>query len=323
MTDGVYMRLFIVTIIMILSRVEKAGAYFVRNGALWCKKSVTPVVGSALQGFTTCRSRRAMTLAAATSHHHQVGGISASEVAIYFKSERLPSQSDGRVIILEANAESQESLVEQALNSAEKGAPVEDPYGAVLWPSAKLVANTILSKYRREELEAMTVVELGTGTGLVSIITALAGCKNVMATDFNPLPLSLLQRAAELNGVGAGIIKTQLFDVKAMEEQRMPQCDLLLVADMLYEPATAVAVAHRVAEAVQTHGARVIVGDSPNRPGRPHFLATLKELLKREDVEFASVKGESVIGVRHELISDKRSVDPVKSKELEMGLLEI
>ena len=266
--------------------------------------------------------RRSSTAQAAVKGTHKVGNITASEVAIHFDSDRLPKELGGKVVILEANAESQESLVELALESEEEGTPVEDPYGAVLWPSAKLVANTILRNYNKRDLENMTIVELGTGTGLVSIITALAGCKRVIATDFNPLPLSLLEKGAELNGVSERIT-TQLFDVKAIEVQQVPRCDLLLVADMLYEPATAVAVAHRVVEAINSHASKVIVADSPNRPGRPDFTRTLNDLLKTQRIEFAAVRGETVTGVRHELISDKTSVDPVISRELEMGLLQI
>ena len=272
---------------------------------------------------STCSTRASCgsLLANPRESYHSVAGITTSEVAIRFDaplSDRIHTKG-GTVIILEATSESQEALVDVALESEDKS-PAEDPYGAVLWPSSKLVGNTVLQKYSREELERMKIVELGTGTGLVSIICALAGCKSVVATDFNPLPLQMLEKAAALNGVDKDSIKTELFDVKAIESQRVPTCDLLLVADMLYDPATAVAVAKRVAEAV-SKGSSVIVGDSPNRPGRPHFIACLTELLPDQPVEFSTVKGESVVGIRHDLISDHRSVDPVRSHELEMGLL--
>jgi predicted nicotinamide N-methyase len=245
------------------------------------------------------------------------------------------------VTILEATSEAQEILVNSALEAVEdeydgdgdgrRGIRdfEQDPYGVVLWPSAKLVGNVLLERFSSAELQALTILELGTGTGLVSLVAARAGCKKVIATDFNPLTLSIVKRAAVVNGIPEGCITTQLFDVKAHSTQPLPACDLLLVADMLYEPATAVAVARRVAEVVRMNddggpGVRVIVGDSPNRPGRSHFVSALKELLPERagEIEFVKIAGESVVGVRNDLISDKRSVTK-QPRALEMGLLEL
>ena len=83
------------------------------------------------------------------------------------------------------------------------------------------------------------------------------------------MTLSMLERAIEINGVQKGVIQTSLFDVKALNTA-LPRCNLLLVADLLYEPATAVAVAKRVVEAISKYDAKVIIGDSPNPPRPPY-----------------------------------------------------
>ena len=227
------------------------------------------------------------------------------------------------VTILEATAQSQENLVDAALQEENiEGKPwAEDPYGAVLWPSARLVSEHVLKLFSKHELEHLDILELGTGTGLVSLCAALGGAKNVHATDYNPMTLSMLERAIEINGVQKGVIETSLFDVKALNTA-LPRCNLLLVADLLYEPATAVAVAKRVVEAISKYDAKVIIGDSPNRPGRPMLISTLRELLPNTPAAFATVPGQSVVGVRHDLISDKRSVME-EPYSLEMGLLKL
>ena len=250
---------------------------------------------------------------------HKVGGISVSEVSI---DMIMLGKS---VTILEATAKSQEALVDAALEeevSLEEKPWAEDPYGAVLWPSARLVSEHVLKTFSKQELEDLQILELGTGTGLVSLCAALGGAKKVHATDYNPLALSMLEKAVEVNEVQKGVIHTSLFDVKAHDKQALPRCDLLLVADLLYEPATAVAVAKRVVEAITEYGAKVIIGDSPNRPGRPLLISTLRELLPDTAIEFTSVPGQSVVGERHDLISDKRSVTEFP-RALEMGLLEL
>lgn len=253
----------------------------------------------------------------ATGVVHQVGGIDASEVHIDMNHALKRS-----VVILEATAQSQEDLVDAALEDLSDQPWAEDPYGAVLWPSARLVSEHLLKTFSTKELEEMEILELGTGTGLVSLSAALGGAKNVHATDYNPLTLQLLETAIKVNGVSPGVIKTSLFDCKAHDTQALPLCDLLLVADLLYEPATAVAVAKRVVEAITEYDAKIIIGDSPNRPGRPLFISTLLDLLPETPVEFATVPGQSVVGERHDLISDKRSVTE-RPHALDMGLLEL
>jgi predicted nicotinamide N-methyase len=95
----------------------------------------------------------------------------------------------GTVTVLEATADAQEELVdeillldEEKLNDGEGHAVKPriqkgDPYGSVLWPLAWAVANFMLTnpQIRDAELPSMWVLELGSGTGLVSIALAMAG----------------------------------------------------------------------------------------------------------------------------------------------------
>jgi hypothetical protein len=121
--------------------------------------------------------------------YHAVNGIQCVEVTINIEGL-------GPVTILEATAEAQEDLVNMALeedvdetaNTLHAG----DPYGAVLWPAASAVAAHLLQSPQ----PLTSVLELGAGTGLVSIAAKLSGAHTVIATDYEDIPLQLLEYAA-------------------------------------------------------------------------------------------------------------------------------
>jgi len=84
----------------------------------------------------------------------------------------------------------------------------------------------------------------------------------------------------------------------------LPPADIVLAADIMYEPKTGTAMAQRTVEALR-RGSRVVVGDSPGRAGRPAFL---KELQRLGVVgEFLDTVGQTCSGPRHELICGKGS----------------
>jgi len=219
-----------------------------------------------------------------------------------------------------------------------------DPYGAVLWPSSVSVAKYLsLLKNGADDtedkslLKDSTVLEIGAGTGLVSITAALGGAKCVIATDYEPIPLTLLRYAATtLNGVQCMedkfqqenhlmvetilgrvnsdrirnrttncTIQTQILDLRNLTEP-LPSADIVVAADVLYESATGIALAHRALEAYK-RGSRFIVGDSPGRPGRIPFLNELKRIAPEIEAEFVTTLGLSCLGERHDLLCDKDS----------------
>ena len=138
--------------------------------------------------------------------YHVVDGIECREVTIDI-------QTVGPVTILEATAKSQSELVDMALALDEDEFMIRnqlqagDPYGAVLWPAASTISNYLLTQCG--SLEGKTILELGTGTGLVSIVASLGGAAKVIATDYEPIPLRLLEYAhTNLNKNGGTPIDT-------------------------------------------------------------------------------------------------------------------
>jgi predicted nicotinamide N-methyase len=136
------------------------------------------------------------------------------------------------------------------------------PYWAELWPSGLALARRVAEL----QLARRTVLELGCGLGLPSLVASLAGA-NVVATDWALEALELLRRNAERNGAALTALCIDWRDCTALPAGRF---DLVLAADVLYEARNAApllaALRHTVAE-----GGRALVAD----PGRRHAKAFL------------------------------------------------
>lgn len=250
---------------------------------------------------------------------HTIDGIS-------FRQVTIDVAVVGPITILEATAESQNDLVDMALALEDEELAhtsqlkAGDPYGAVLWPAASAIANHLLTKCG--SLRGLTVLELGTGTGLVSIAAALGGAQRILATDYEPVPLKLLSYAAtRLNGSTPLNIDTSLLDM-CDASTPLPPADIVVAADVMYEPVTGTAVAQRTVEALK-RGSRVLVGDSPGRAGRPAFLAELHRLGVPNGI-FVDTVGQTCSGPRHELICGKGSTSVSESpRDLVVAVMDL
>ena len=264
---------------------------------------------------------------------HDVDGVLCREVSIEVGGI-------GPITILEATAESQEVLVDAALaldedeveQNADGGPSVTlekgDPYGSVLWPAASAVANHLMSTETNDDdrdIGQQTLLELGTGTGLVALAAARAGYGRVIATDYETVPLKLLEySAAKLNGNEDlnSRIETAKLDICDFDTP-LPDADIVCAADIMYEPKTGRATAHRTVEALK-RGSRVVIGCSPGRPGRPAFLEELKKLVPGIDTDFVDSEGTTCSGPRHELICGEGSTSiSEKPKMLLVALMDL
>lgn len=186
-------------------------------------------------GFTVC-TVDAFTAAspAATGgikHHHRHGYASISSSALYSSTSQytvvdgvecrqvtIDVQVVGPVTILEATAKAQEDLVDMALaldedelTDAKQLLQSGDPYGAVLWPAASAISNHLLTQCStgvEPPLKGLSILELGTGTGLVSLAASLGGAAHIIATDYEPVPLRLLEEAQSKLNKGLTTIET-------------------------------------------------------------------------------------------------------------------
>src|SRR3954470_1231504 len=97
----------------------------------------------------------------------------------------------GRDVVIVRPRDSEALIDEQAFGPEEF-----IPYWADLWPSAELLARTVIGR----ALRGARVLELGCGLGLPSIAAAIAGGR-VLATDWSPEAVDMARANAERNGV--------------------------------------------------------------------------------------------------------------------------
>ena len=109
------------------------------------------------------------------------------------------------------------------------------PYWAELWPSGLALARRIAGR----ALHGARTLELGCGLALPSMAAALAGGR-VLATDWSPGAIALLQENAERNGLALEARRIAWAEPDAIVAAA--PWDVILGADLLYE--------HRNAEAL-------------------------------------------------------------------------
>jgi len=100
------------------------------------------------------------------------------------------------------------------------------PYWAELWPAGAALAEALPT-----DLSGRRVLELGCGLGLPSLVAAARGA-SVLATDWAPEALELLELNARRNGLSLGVAC-----VRWDEPDRLLDTgwELVLAADVLYE----------------------------------------------------------------------------------------
>ena len=192
----------------------------------------------------------------------------------------------------------------------------DNPFGTRAWPPSLVVAQ-LLAGLPPSDINRRPIVELGCGTGLVSLTAAGLGA-NAIATDISPLVLELtrrgwketmtgLQKAGRRsNDAEVGTLSTSIFDVTSSDplpidryrgpleqattiagkkdqlQEQNEQQPIVIATSVLYEADLAEAMANRVAEAAAM-GAWVIVGDCDSgqrEGGRERFELKLEKRLK-------------------------------------------
>lgn len=135
------------------------------------------------------------------------------------------------------------------------------PYWAFCWGGGQVLARYLLD--HPAEVADRSVLDLGTGSGVVAIAAALAGARAVMAVDNDLDALAAARRNAAANGV-------------SVEVSRSPDRDseVLLASDVYFE-----AGPRDFCERQAELGRRVLVCE-PDRPGARH--PSLPPLLRAE-----------------------------------------
>lgn len=98
-------------------------------------------------------------------------------------------------------------------------------YWAFCWASGFVLAQYILKNKR--EFTGKRVIDFGSGSGVVAIAAALAGAKEVIACDIDPLALDAAKHNAQLNGVSLTFRR----DFEVIDGP----VDFIIAADVLYD----------------------------------------------------------------------------------------
>ncbi|MFL6130355.1 MAG: class I SAM-dependent methyltransferase [Mycobacteriales bacterium] len=143
------------------------------------------------------------------------------------------------------------------------------PFWAELWPSGSALATAVAGR----PLAGVRVLELGCGLGLVSVAAAGAGAR-VLAADRSGEAVAFTAVNAARNGVAVRTVVCA-FERPAALLAEAPW-DLVLAADVLYEPRTIPVLLDLLPRLVDRTG-EVWVAD-PGRPREQAFLAGVDAL---------------------------------------------
>lgn len=185
-----------------------------------------------------------------------------------------------------------------------------DPFGLVNWPGS-IVAAQELRKHR-QEIENTTVVVIGAGTGVEVQAVAMLGAKHVIATDYNPTTLRLLEYGVENAGL-ENVVTSRLFDIASTEA--LPDCDILIASDVMYSERLSRIISDRCLEARRKrHPPKILVSDSQRFAD---FVPRLREQLGDDSIQWEERWLQSFTG-SGVLIDDDQTYD-VKARVLSIG----
>lgn len=164
---------------------------------------------------------------------------------------------------------------------------VPPPYWAFAWAGGQALARCLLDNPAL--VQGKRVLDLGSGSGLTAIASALAGAAPVLAADIDRFALAAVHLNGEANGVE---VETTAEDLLAAPP--VP-ADVVLVGDLFYERELAERVLAYI-EAAAKGGALVLIGD----PKRSYFpqgrftLAAEYQVPVTRELEDAEIKRTSV-----------------------------
>jgi predicted nicotinamide N-methyase len=146
----------------------------------------------------------------------------------------------------------------EALEQEQVGPGSEPPFWAAAWPGGQALARYVLD--HPEVVAGRTVLDLGSGSGLVAIAALVAGAGSALASEVDPYGQLAIGVNALENGVRSVVVLGDLLD-----QEPDPAIDVVLAGDVCYDRAMTQRVLPFLGQA-WLGGAAVFLGD----PGRPY-----------------------------------------------------
>jgi predicted nicotinamide N-methyase len=172
----------------------------------------------------------------------------------------------------------------EALEVQTGEAPSEPPFWAAAWPGGQALARHVLDQ--PELVAGRSVLDLGSGSGLVAVAAALAGARRVVASEIDPFGAAAVAVNAADNGVGPFEVVGDVLDAGP------PDADVVLAGDVCYDRAMSERVLPYL-DAARARGAVVLLGD-PGRPYVPHDRLTGVAAFDVPDTEGPQVRRTTV-----------------------------
>ncbi|SFL04943.1 class I SAM-dependent methyltransferase [Geodermatophilus ruber] len=152
----------------------------------------------------------------------------------------------------------------EAMEAERGGAGEAPPFWAAAWPGGQALARYVLDE--PAAVAGRSVLDLGSGSGLVAIAAVRAGARSVLASDVDPFSRTAIGVNAGLNGV-PGISVTG--DVLGRD---LPGVEVILAGDVCYDREMTERLLPFL-ERARARGCAVYLGD-PGRMYLPHDRLT-------------------------------------------------
>jgi predicted nicotinamide N-methyase len=102
----------------------------------------------------------------------------------------------------------------------------EPPYWSFCWASGQVLARWILQ--HKQVVAGKTVLDFGAGSGVIAVAAALAGARQVVALDIDPVAREAIKVNADLNKVHVQVTDN-------FEKEAAAGIEVLFAADVLYD----------------------------------------------------------------------------------------
>ena len=136
------------------------------------------------------------------------------------------------------------------------------PFWAFAWAGGQALSRYVLDN--PDSVRRTSVLDLGSGSGLVAIAAMKAGARAVLAADPDPWAEAAIGLNADLNGLAVDVCCADLLAA----DEACPAAETILVGDLFYAPDLALAVTAFLDRCLMA-GIEVLVGD-PGRSYLPH-----------------------------------------------------
>jgi predicted nicotinamide N-methyase len=165
----------------------------------------------------------------------------------------------------------------------ERGAGQPPPFWAFAWPGGQALARYLLD--RPGLVAGRSVLDLGSGSGLVAIAAAMAGAAAVVASEIDALAVAAIRLNARANGVPVPVVAGDVLDGDGDGVQ------VVLAGDVWYSRELAERVLGFL-ERATARGASVLAGDIGRAflPRHRFRVLDARDVPVLADLEDASVK---------------------------------